>query len=253
MPDTAPAGVAPAPPALSALFRLGTRDRRPEMMDQPGLDPADHAAALKGLERLNRVSRTAATLWPHLERLAKALPAGRPLRVLDAATGGGDVPVLLARWARRAGLAVEFAGCDISPSALAYADRRAAAAGVPVTFFRHDILAGPPAGPFDVATCNLFLHHLSDADAVTLLKHLAAAGRAVLVNDLARGPLSYAIVWAGTRLLSRSPIVRTDGPLSVRAAFTPAEAAAVADRAGLSGASITRQHPCRFLLAWERA
>ncbi len=235
-------------PAATARTLL-RRDRRPELMDQPGLSAADHAAALRGLERLNRVSRSAGILWPHLRRAAAP---GKPLRVLDVATGGGDVPVQLARWAARAGRPMHFGACDVSPTALDYAAHRAARAGVAVDFFAHDILSGPPLGAFDVAVCSLFLHHLDDADAVTLFAHLAAAAPLVLVNDLARGRIGYGLVWAATRALSRSHVVRYDGPLSVRAAFTPAEAAESARRAGLVGVTVTRHRPCRFLLAGRR-
>ncbi len=40
------------------------RHRRRELMDQPGLDPVEHARALRGLGRINRVSRSDAILWP---------------------------------------------------------------------------------------------------------------------------------------------------------------------------------------------
>jgi hypothetical protein len=74
------------PMFLSAL----PRRLQPELMDQPGLDPARHRQALRGLRRINFWSRSAGILWPALAGLARA--AQRPLRVLDQATGGGDVP-----------------------------------------------------------------------------------------------------------------------------------------------------------------
>ncbi len=84
-----------------------TSQRRcvPEVMDQPDLDPRLHAQALQGLARLNFWSGSARILWPPLSALARRLRP-RPLRVLDLATGGGDVPVRLWRRASRAGLDV---------------------------------------------------------------------------------------------------------------------------------------------------
>lgn len=53
-------------------------------------------------------------------------------------------------------------------------------------------------------------------------------------------------------VLSRSPVVHFDGPASVRAAYTPAELRALADQAGLAGATVRPVFPCRMLLTWSR-
>jgi 2-polyprenyl-3-methyl-5-hydroxy-6-metoxy-1,4-benzoquinol methylase len=221
-------------------------------MDEPGLDPAEHRTALAALARINRVSRSAGVLWPAIRVLAREYPRDR-IRVLDVATGGGDVPVSLLQWARRAGVSLDVEGCDVSPTAVAAAADRARASDCPTRFFTHDAIRDPFPGGYDVVTCSLFLHHLSDDDAVTLLRRMKdAAARLVLVNDLARSRFNYLAVWVACRFLTRSRVVRFDGPASVRSAFTPREALALAERAGLTGATVARRFPCRFLLQWRR-
>lgn len=229
------------------LSRLRTRERVPELMDDPGIDPAEHRRALAGLARINRLTDSAGVLWPAIRNLARDL--GRTVRVLDVATGGGDVPAGLLRKAGRAAVPLEVAGCDISPTAVA-----AAAGNCPAgRFFAHDALRAPLPSGFDVVTCSLFLHHLSSDDAVSLLAAVGgAAGHLVLVNDLSRSRFNFLAVWAACHLLSRSPVVRFDGPASVRSAFTRAEALALAEKAGLRGAVVRSKFPCRFLLSWER-
>lgn len=217
-------------------------------MDQPGLDEAEHLRALRGLGRINLLSRSAGILWPAIESESRQ-GGGEMLRVLDLAAGGGDVAIGLARRARRAGLRVAIEGCDVSPAAVAFASRSAEAAGVGVRFFRLDALNDALPEGFDVLTCSLFLHHLSDDEAVELLTRMAAAARrAVLINDLERSAVGYALAWAGCRLLSRSPIVHHDGPTSVQAAFSGEEALGLARRAGLAGVRLSRHWPWRFLL-----
>lgn len=232
---------------------IARRHREPELMDDPALAPEQHILALEGLERINRVSRSEAILWPSIAALARGVP-DRPLRVLDVATGGADVPIALAQQARREGLAVEIDGCDISPTALRHAGERSRAAGVEGRFFRLDALRdGLPPG-YDVVTCSLFLHHLAEEEAAGLLGRMAAAaGRLVLVNDLRREPGGLLLAFVGSRFLTRSPIVHTDATLSVRSAFTLGEARALAARAGLAGASVEPRWPFRFLLSWRRA
>jgi hypothetical protein len=66
---------------------------------------------------------------------------------------------------------------------------------------------------------------------------------AVIVNDLTRSRLGYALVWLSTRVLGCGPMARHDGPLSVRRAYTPDELRALGARAGLAGARVRRYAP----------
>ena len=77
---------------------LKTRVRVPELMDDPGLDPREHARALAGLRRINALSRSDAILRPPLRDRPDARILIRP----RVATGSGDVPPLAARF-RKAG------------------------------------------------------------------------------------------------------------------------------------------------------
>jgi 2-polyprenyl-3-methyl-5-hydroxy-6-metoxy-1,4-benzoquinol methylase len=232
------------------LPRVKHRRRQAEIMDQPGLSRERHRRALRGLERINFWSRSAGILWRPLAAMAQE--AG-PVRVLDLATGAGDVPIRLWRAARRAGLPVSVEGCDVSAEAVAYAECRATEAGAGVRFFTWDALAGSLPGGYDVLVSSLFLHHLEDDQAVDLLRRMAwAAGRMVLINDLVRSQSSWLLAFAGTRLLSTSDVVHSDGLRSVEGAFTVEEARGLAVRAGLAGALVERRWPFRFLLTWRR-
>jgi len=222
-------------------------------MDDPALDGGRHEAALRGLSRLNYLSGSARSIWPSLAALARQLDR-RQLRVLDVATGAGDVPVHLWRMARRAGLHLEIHGLDVSPRAVEFAARRAAAEQAAIHFSVLDVLAGSLPGGFDVVACSLFLHHLADEQAVLLLQAMAnATQHLVLVNDLRRSAVGLALTHLAAWTLSGSDVVRVDGPRSVRAAFTVVEAAELARAAGLSGAIVERHWPFRFLLSWERS
>lgn len=225
------------------------RNQRPELMDQPHLGEPQHARALRGLATLNAVSRSGAILWAELRDLARR--TAPPLRVLDIASGGGDVPLDLVRRAKRQGVRLQIDGCDRSPFAVRFANQRAARMA-DATFFELDALRDPLPQGYDAVTCSLFLHHLSETDAVRLLGALAGAGRVVLVNDLCRSRTGYALVWVACRLLTRSHVVHVDGPRSVAAAFTPAEMLTLAERGGLTGATVSRHWPQRMLLKWER-
>ncbi|HEV3119416.1 MAG TPA: methyltransferase domain-containing protein [Gemmataceae bacterium] len=237
---------------MPILANLDERRLQPEIMDQPGLDPGEHSAALRALERINRLSGSARILWPPIAALAREHP-GRPLRILDVATGAGDVPIRLWKKACRSGVALEISGCDRSSLALVHAQRHAAQHHAPIKFFEWDALHGDFPGEPDVVVSSLFLHHLDEIQAVQFLKNMAAAANdMVLVNDLERGRLGFLLAYIGTRVLSLSAVAHTDGPRSVENAFTAAEALGLAERAGLAGASVTRRWPCRYLMSWQR-
>jgi 2-polyprenyl-3-methyl-5-hydroxy-6-metoxy-1,4-benzoquinol methylase len=173
--------------------------------------------------------------------------------VLDVATGGGDVPIRLAQRAHRSGVPLQVEGCDCNPTAVTYARQHAADVGADVHFFTADALSGPLPEGYDAVFCSLFLHHLDEDQAVNFLRRLGqAAGHLVLVSDLERCRIGLLLAHLVGWVLTRSPVVRVDGPRSVEAAFTPREARELAARAGLHGASVVRCWPFRYLLSWSK-
>jgi 2-polyprenyl-3-methyl-5-hydroxy-6-metoxy-1,4-benzoquinol methylase len=228
------------------MSSLRQRHREAEIQDQPGLDSATLHQGLRGLERINAWGRSARVFWPAVRELTGKHGA---VSVLDLATGAGDVPIALWGRAHRQGLALRVEGCDFNPQAVAYAEEQARRNGADVRFFQHDVVRdGVPDG-YDLVICSLFLHHLSEAEAVALLGALARAARHLFqVSDLVRSRSGLALAYLGTTLLARSRINRIDGLRSVRAAFTIEEARGLARQAGLAGAVVEPRWPCRFLL-----
>ncbi len=233
---------------------LGGRRLTPEVMDDPGLDPGLHREALRGLARINVLSLAARPVVREVRALARE--GVRPVRVLELACGGGDTLVRVARAAHRKGIAVELTGWDLSPVALEVARERRNQAGVPsevLTFQEADALKDPFPGGIHLVTSSLFLHHLEQGDALTLLRRMGSGTeRTLLVHDLRRSRLGYRMAALAPRLLTPSPVIRVDAPRSVEGAFTLAEARTLAAEAGLSGAVLSPSWPQRFLLRWSR-
>ncbi len=220
-------------------------------MDAPDLAEQPHLLALRGLRRVNLLSRTAhivsSAIYHHWKQDRQTL------RVLDLACGGGDVTVQVAERLQRYGVAAEVHGWDRSPTAIEFARQQLVSGKPQPQFDVADALAEISADKFDVIYCTLFLHHLDDHDARQLLTRMyQAASRLVLIDDLRRSTVGYGLAVLGCRVLSRSPIVHVDGPLSVRAAFTEGEIMHLADACALPRPTIKRHWPHRFLLAWDR-
>ena len=223
----------------------------PELMDDASLEGRRHAAALRGLARLNRLSGAGRAVYDAMADLTARATPERPVRVLDLASGGGDGAIALAS---RGGGRVRVHGCDVSERAVHRATAAARQAGVAARFFVRDVVREPLPEGYDVITCSLFLHHLATDTAGDLLKRMrTAAGCRVIIDDLHRSRLNRALVAAASRLVTRCDVVHVDGVRSVRAAFTAMELRQLADEAGLRGARIRRRHPwCRLLLTWSR-
>ena len=231
---------------------LSERHRQPEIMDAPDLPPARFDDTLEGLGRVNAVTRSSRLMWPDLKATARR-HQDRPIRVLDVACGGGDVLIALWRKASRAGIRVEFEGCDGSPEAVRYASGAASKAGAPIKFFRHYVTQDSLPSGYDMIMSTLFLHHLDEEDAISFLREAALkAGDRVVVQDLVRSRLSYWFARLGTRLLLLSDICRLDGRTSVEGAFTRSEARELAREAGLQNAEIVPRLPFRYLIRWVR-
>ena len=211
-------------------------------MDDPGLPGREHEEALRGLARINWFSRTANAFWPPLRALAER---HGPLRVLDLACGGGTLASGLARRASKHGVPLSMYGCDISPRAI-----DVARANQGVEFFEADLFGDAFPKGYDVYINSLFLHHLSEERASLLLRRMAS-GRAFILEDLRRTRLGYLLARWGVRLLTRSPVVHYDAPVSVKNAFTLPEVQTLLADADLPHARVEPCWPQRFRIEWE--
>ena len=203
----------------------------------------DHALLRSNLRDMAQANRWLGANRAVLRRVAEwlaALPAEYVPSVLDVATGGAEIPLLLRRWSIRQGRPVRLLASDMSGDVLAVA--QASVGRRPIRLIRHDALRMPCAdSSVDLVICTQALHHFGGDDAAALLRELARVARhGVLVSDLARG---YPAYW-GARLLALGPVStlsRHDGPLSVLRAYTPAECRALLRKAALPG----QVHPAR--------
>lgn len=236
-----------------AASNLKNRILEPEDIDDPALEKEQLFGALRGLTTINFLSASAGSVWTPMARLARERKLER-LRILDVATGGGDIPRALWRKGKRSGLKLEILGIDISERALEFAKAGCGECGSDVRFEQRDILRdGLPEG-FDVIVSSLFLHHLSNDHAFQLLTATArAANHLVLINDLRRGGYGLTLAYFAGRILSSSSVVRVDALRSVRAAFTMAEALEMAKSAGMQDAKVNRRWPARYLLSWKKS
>jgi ubiquinone/menaquinone biosynthesis C-methylase UbiE len=209
------------------------------MLDEAAHDPEELAANFRDIRRVNQLLGGTSTILRHLPPLLDAVPEDRPATVLDLATGCGDIPIAISRWAKRSGVRVNILASDVSDDILALACQEIGD-NADISLARHDAREVPlPDKQFDIVLCSLSLHHLSPDDAVQVLREMDRLARVgFILNDLRRSRAGYAAAWIAARLTTRNRLTRNDAPLSVRRAYTPDELQHLLHRAGINHATI---------------
>ena len=188
-----------------------------EMMDRP--QPVS-AELERDLQRIRQLNRWFGSYGLVLAFMRRWLRPGARTHIVDLATGSGDIPRLIADYARKIGAQVEIAALDRQPATLEVATKLSI--GYPEIYYRQaDILEWDSVGTYDVVLCTLALHHFSDEDAVGVLRRSRELSQKfVLVSDLRRGFLLQAGVHLLTELIFREPMTRHDARLSAERAFS---------------------------------
>lgn len=182
-------------------------------------------------------------------RLLRRFVALRALRLCaagqaaDLGCGAGQLAIALAQAAPD----LRVTGVDLSVHLLAQAHDKAAAAdlGHRVDFRTGDAEATPFAdGSLDLVVSTLSLHHWSDPAAVLReVARILRPGGAFVIFDLRRdvAPPFYVLLWLVTHFVVPHALRWIQEPLSSRnAAYTPDEAAALAQASPLSGWRVAR-------------
>lgn len=208
---------------------LNVRSTAREFLDADQLDALELRKNLREMAMLNRLPGGVGDSVRAVERL---LGEQNEATVLDLGTGSGDFVRRLQR--RRH---VEVIASDVRPEVLEIAARNLAGTNN-VSMLQADARAIPLSdGEVDIAHASLLMHHFDPDDAIVALAEMRRVSRlGVVINDLRRGVLPFAMTAAAVLALSRGAYTRHDGVLSARRAYTLAELDTLAARAGLKRA-----------------
>lgn len=218
-------------------------------MDADDVDVAELRRALAFIRRVNRWLGYNRAVVRAVVQACADLPRDRPVRILDVATGSGDLLVDLRSRFDQLGRSVELVGLDRHASTIDVARERSAGIAQIVEGDATSLPFGDAS--FDVVTSALFLHHLDEATVVKALQEMKRVSRHAVVNaDLIRRRRAYA--WISLFTAFASPMVRHDARASVAHAFTVDEARSLLDRAGLAHAHILQTFGHRFVATWRQ-
>jgi ubiquinone/menaquinone biosynthesis C-methylase UbiE len=221
------------------------RSTAKEMMDAPDRPRELLEDDLRNLRIINRYLGNYRCVLRAVKRIVEEQKL-RQFSLLDVGTGSGDVPALLAWWARRKNLTARLVALDAEPVTLRAAISQTADYRE-IALLRGDATALPFAsGSFDFVLSSQMLHHFSEDDIIDLLRGWSrVARRAILISDLIRHPAAYHGIRLLTKLFTRNIMTRTDGPLSVARAFTLKEWRELFERAEIGPFRIFPSFPFR--------
>ena len=211
-------------------FLRPPRTEREELIDSQEPSEADFAASFRDVARVNRFLGGTRAIFSALTPMLAELPANRPVRILDIATGSADIPRAIARaaYAGRFGKnrEIEITAIDNHPKTLAVAARQTPTIHYPEIEIVHaNAFALPYSdGAFDIALCSLAFHHFGRERCITLLREMERiTTHGFIVNDLLRDRMAFYLITGLTRILGANRLTQHDAPLSVLRAYTVPE------------------------------
>ena len=212
-------------------------------MDRPQPVTRELERHLANLRSLNRWFGSYRLVRHFLRRWLK--PNARA-RILDIATGSGDIPRLIVDYAREENVSVHIDAIDQQESTIEIA-RGLSAAYPEINFvcanlFEWNAAPSPKldwlnqsgsSEPYDIVLCSLTLHHFTDDDALRVLQKCRELScEHVLVADLRRSRGLAFGVYLATATIYRETMSKVDARLSVARAFNFPEMQELAERAG---------------------
>ncbi len=209
----------------------------PRVPEAEAMDEAEEVSAYASATGEQYLNKLDDTLVDQFIRLGarQGPPRGR---LLDVGCGPGGIALKIARRCP----SLEVVGVDRASRMVASARAEAAAGGLGsrAAFSVGDGNSLPfPAASFNYLLSNSVLHHLENPVAVfNEMRRVARPGASILIRDLRRPPrllYPFHIRWHGRYY---SGVMKGLYVRSVRAAYTPAELAAMLARSKLAGARI---------------
>lgn len=154
-----------------------------------------------------------------LEKLMVQVPKHH-YSIADLGCGGGDMIRVMHSWSARNQWDCSFVGIDANPHTIAFA--RENLKDLYAVDFQVMNVFDPnfSEDQVDIITCTLFTHHFTDEELISIFKACKKKAKVgIVINDLHRHPLAFHSISLLTRWFSKSPMVKNDGPLSVKRSF----------------------------------
>ena len=227
---------------------LVTRSSEKEQMDNLELSGEELNKTLSGLSAINKyLGNTSITVKSVKKEILKTK---KTLKIIDLGCGGGDNLRAIAEWCRKNDQPIELLGIDGNNNILEFAQKQNNSQII-IKYQKADILNSD----FTLPTCDImisshFMYHFSDTEIVDFLqkakKNIAIK---IIFSELQRSYFAYTLFRIGVLFLPLSDIVKQDGLLAVKRAFTKKELVSILELIEFTEYKIKWKWAFRFLIS----
>jgi 2-polyprenyl-3-methyl-5-hydroxy-6-metoxy-1,4-benzoquinol methylase len=216
---------------------FSVRSQDIEIMDDLNCEGEVVSQTLRELEIINRLLGGNDVTIDGLSKLVNGKK--QKIKIADLGCGSGEMLRLIYRWAKKNSIDVELTGYDANPFIVQYA-----AGHTPdsynIKFRATDIFSEEfSCETFDVIIGTLFFHHFTNEQLSYFFRQIQSqVSLGFIINDIHRHWLAYYSIKALTKVLSRSEMVRNDGPLSVLRAFSRQDLQLIMEKAMIRNYSL---------------
>jgi len=229
---------------------LSSRSEEIEIMDDLNCSGEIVNQTLRELDTINHLLGGNYVTLNGAKELLHSIDKSKTITLVDLGCGSGDMLRRLSRQHSRS--QIELIGIDANPNITAFA--RAHTHDNRIRFETLDIFSEEfRKRKFDIIIGTLFFHHFTSDQLVVFfsqLKYQANVG--IVINDIHRHPMAYYSIKALTQLLSKSPMVKFDAPLSVRRAFRKKELVEILKKAEIKEYSLRWMWAFRWQIIIKR-
>lgn len=193
-----------------------------ELMDNPEMDAKKYRKAYLDINRCNQLLGGYGITLKAIKNLVKNNPK-KSYTILDMGCGDGEMLRRISKLADKEGFNVKLIGIDLREDVLDMS-RAKSKAYDNISFIKQDILTLSDDFDCDILLCTLTMHHFTEAQiAVFLKKFTTIAKLGVVINDLERSKVSYALFKLFSIFFIRTKVAKYDGLVSISKGFKKEE------------------------------
>ena len=213
-----------------------------EIIDDFSITDSRIDEALNDLSFINKYLGGSSTTKAGLKNLTKNISGKNELKILDIGSGGSDDLLANNTFVD----SKNITALDKNFRACFYLKKK----NKNINVLCGDVSILPLKNKkFDIIHASLFLHHFSKTEIVKLIKEfMSHVNYGIIINDLRRSVIAYLGIKLLSKIFAKSPLVKNDGPLSVRRGFVKKELMKILKDSGINNFDIKKKWAFRWLI-----